>query len=234
MCSASEPRGPVLCYITDRRSLLPDAARPAAARAESLLLNKIERAAAAGVDWIQLREKDLSGHALTSLARAALQRIRGQNSPTRLFVNDRIDAALASGAGGVHLGETGISVEAARRLNNDFRARHSDSTGFLIGASCHSVEAVRRAAASGADYVYFGPVFATPSKVGFGAPQGLERLSEACRARQLPVIAIGGITQSNAAECLLAGAAGIAAIRLFQDTDELGSIAGKLHALPCG
>lgn len=235
MSSASKPpRRPVLCYVTDRRSLLPHAARPVAACAESSLLNKIERAAAAGVDWIQLREKDLSGRALTSLTRAALQRIRGQTSPARLFVNDRVDVALSSGAGGVHLGEAGIPVEEARRLNDDFFSRLSDSTGFLIGVSCHSVEAMRRAAASGADYIYFGPVFATPSKAGFGPPQGLERLSEACRTTQLPVVAIGGITQSNAAECLLAGAAGIAAIRLFQDTDELSYIVGKLHALPCG
>lgn len=223
MCSASEPRRPVLCYVTDRRSL-PAAPAPGVSPVEELLLDRIQTAAACGVDWIQLREKDLSGRAVISLARAALERIRAQNSRTRLFINERIDVALASGAAGVQLGETAISVEEARRLRDDFRARRRVSSDFRIGVSCHSLDAVRKAAGSGADYVYFGPVFASPSKAKFGPPQGLERLAQICRAANVPVIAIGGITPANAAQCLAAGAGGIAAIRLFQEAADIRSV----------
>jgi thiamine-phosphate pyrophosphorylase len=90
-----------------------------------------------------------------------------------------------------------------------------------VGASCHSLEAAEQAAADGADYLFFGPVFATPSKQAFGPPQGLLRLERVCRAVSLPVLAIGGITPQNAGACLHAGAAGVAAIRLFQQAPEL-------------
>ncbi|MGC2707047.1 MAG: thiamine phosphate synthase, partial [Candidatus Acidiferrales bacterium] len=96
---------------------------------------------------------------------------------------------------------------------------------FLIGVSCHSFEEAREAESAGASYVFFGPVFYTPSKRGLGAPQGAARLAEVCRSVRVPVIAIGGVDESNAAECLRAGAAGIAAIRMFQeagDADALG------------
>jgi thiamine-phosphate pyrophosphorylase len=93
----------------------------------------------------------------------------------------------------------------------------SASGDFLFGVSCHSLEAAQVAESFGANYIFFGPVFATPSKAAFGAPQGLDRLAEVCRAVAIPVIAIGGITLQNAASCIHAGAAGLAAIRLFQE-----------------
>jgi thiamine-phosphate pyrophosphorylase len=102
---------------------------------------------------------------------------------------------------------------------------------FLLGVSCHSVEGVKSAARDGASYVFFGPVFATPSKAGMGKPQGVAGLAEACRSVSIPVLAIGGITLENAAACIKAGAAGIAAIRLFQDAPDPAEIVKELRQL---
>ncbi len=188
--------------MTDRRSL---AANDSPEAQETLLL-KIEAAAEAGVDWIQIREKDLSGKDCSSLTREALQRVAKSSArkaaPTRILVNDRLDVALSQRASGVHLGENSLPLAEANRLVEN-RGERKD---FLLGVSCHSLEAVRAAASGGADYLFFGPVFATPSKAAFGAPQGLERLKEICRAVHIPVLAIGGITLENAADCLAAGA----------------------------
>jgi thiamine-phosphate pyrophosphorylase len=219
--------GLLLCYVTDRHSLSEAEIGPAR---ETLLL-KIEAASAAGVDWIQLREKDLSGRDCGLLTRDALQRATNSaasnGAPTRILVNDRLDVALSERAGGVHLGENSLPLPQAKRLANA-RAQSQD---FVIGVSCHSLEAARFAASSGADCLFFGPVFATPSKAAFGAPQGLERLAEVCRAVSIPVFAIGGITLANASACLAAGASGIAAIRLFQDARDMSSLVQSLRKL---
>ncbi len=98
--------------------------------------------------------------------------------------------------------------------------RASGRTDFQIGVSCHSIEAARAAERGGADYIFFGPVFPTPSKASFGAPQGIERLREVCATVNIPVLAIGGVTLENAASCVETGAAGIAAIRLFQESPD--------------
>jgi thiamine-phosphate pyrophosphorylase len=90
--------------------------------------------------------------------------------------------------------------------------------GFVIGVSCHSVEEAREAENAKADYIFFGPIFETPSKLPFGVPQGIQTLAEVCRAVAMPVVAIGGVGQENAAACIRAGAAGIAAIRMFQES----------------
>ena len=189
--------------------------------ARASLLRKIEAVVAAGVDWIQIREKDFSGRDCALLIRKALQCAAkpstSEANPTRILVNDRLDVALTEGAGGVHLGENSLPVGEAKRLA-DSRGRGKD---FLIGVSCHTLEAAKSAASAGADYIFFGPVFATPSKAAYGAPQGLERLAEVCRAVSLPVLAIGGVTLENAASCLSVGASGIAAIRLFQDAQDV-------------
>ena len=222
---SSAPRAPILCYVTDRYVLSVE--DPADAR--ETLLRKIEAVAAARADWIQIREKDLSGRECASLTREALQRASqpstGRTSSARILVNDRLDVALSERAGGVHLGESSLPVAEAKRLA-DSRGPHND---FLIGVSCHSLEAARSAESSGADYIFFGPVFATPSKAAYGAPQGLERLAEVCRAVSLPVLAIGGVALENAASCLAAGAAGIAAIRLFQDAQDVASLVKALR-----
>jgi len=236
---------PLLCYVTDRHSVVSteifEARQPFDAC--KILLEKIAASAAAGVDWIQIREKDLSGKECSSLTgeamRLASTRSRGASakaaiSPkteaareqfsTRILVNDRLDVALAAQAGGVHLGEKCLPPEEAQRL-----VRTLGRKDFLIGVSCHSLEAAKAAQRSGVDYLFFGPVFVTPSKTAYGAPQGLERLAEVCRAVPLPVLAIGGITLENAAGCISAGASGLAAIRLFQDAADLAAIVRALR-----
>ncbi len=228
-------RVPLVCFVTDRRSLA-EAPEP-----RRTLTSNIAAAVAAGVDWIQIREKDLSGKELSQITQDALQAassalsttargpISSTNGPrrARILVNDRLDVALATQAGGVHLGEHSLPPQEARRL--------ADSIGcesdFLIGVSCHSLESARNAEEAGADYLFFGPVFATPSKAAYGAPQGLERLAEVCRAVSIPVLAIGGITAENCSACLSAGASGIAAIRLFQDAADLPAVIRALREI---
>ena len=214
-------RLPILCYVTDRSSLQ-------GASQDNLiepLLAKIETAAAAGMDWIQLREKDLSGKDYASLAREALVRVSrpapAKKTSTKILVNDRLDVALATKANGVHLGENSLSVEAAKRLTHASGNEQSLHSDILVGVSCHSLESAQSAASAGAHYIIFGPVFATPSKAAYGSPQSLDRLAEVCRSVQIPVLAIGGITLENASSCFSAGASGIAAIRLFQDSTNL-------------
>jgi thiamine-phosphate pyrophosphorylase len=206
-----------ICYVTDRKAL-------AASGGEQvrMVLEKIGSAARAGVDWIQIREKDLSGRELVALASEAVRR-----APVscRILVNDRLDVALAAGAGGVHLGEHSIPVEELKR----FLREKSVSAEFFVGVSTHSIDAAGAAEAGGADYIIFGPVFQTPSKAAFGAPQGLVKLREVCERVRIPVIAIGGLTMTNFAQCITAGAAGIAAIRLFQDEPNLSALLQTLR-----
>lgn len=219
-------RAPLFCYVTDRRSL----AAAESAEANKILLQRIEASAAAGVDWIQIREKDLSGRECSLLTREVVQRAAastaGKTAHARILVNDRLDVALAVQAGGVHLGEKSLRPQEARRLVNSLRREN-----FLIGVSCHSLETAKEAERGGADYLFFGPVFATPSKAGYGAPQGLERLAEVCTAVSIPVLAIGGITLENSASCISAGASGIAAIRLFQDAKDIAAVVRALRKI---
>lgn len=184
-----------LCYITDRRSL-PDDSLP------RLIRNAID----AGIEMIQIREKDLGTRPLLELIRDAVSPAEGKT--TLITVNDRLDIAWAAGAAGVHLG--GHSLPAAQ-------VHAVVPEGFLVGVSCHSVQGVLDAQSAGADYVFLGPIFETPSKLKYGRPLGLAVLREAASAATVPVYALGGITVERAAECMGAGASGIAAIRMFQD-----------------
>jgi len=212
--SSADP-GPLVCYVTDRRGF-----GAKELNAADLLLETIARAADAGVDAIQLREKDLGGRALLELARASVARA----ARAKILVNDRLDVALAAGAAGVHLGGQSVPVADVAK----FRAAGRTLPEFLIGRSCHSLEEALQAELDGADYVFFGPVFATPSKAQYGAPQGTEALAGVCRRVRIPVLAIGGITLENAASCIAAGAAGIAAIRLFQQVADLAAVTRAL------
>ncbi len=181
----------IRCYITDRRT----AGRP--------LMDCIAGALADGVDYVQIREKDLAVRELCALVRAALALPNPRGA--RILVNSRVDVALACGAHGVHLPAGSPAPGELRKLGR-----------FVIGVSCHTIEEVRRAAAEGADFALFSPVFPTISKAAQGPPQGLERLGEAARAAAIPVLALGGITAENAGRCVAAGAAGVAGISLFQ------------------
>ena len=189
-----------------------------------LLRDSIRRAVAAGVDWIQIREKDLDSRSLMELARFAVAEAR--STSTKILINDRLDVALAAGANGVHLGEQSLPVAQV----NEWR-RSAARTDFQIGMSCHSIEGAQSAERGGADYVFFGPVFATPTKAVFGAPQGAERLREVCSSVRIPVLAIGGIAGENAHACLEVGAAGIAAIRLFQAARDSSEIAARIESV---
>lgn len=184
----------ILYAITDRRLAFPGEG----------LLGQASRLLRSGVDWLQIREKDLPDRSLYEIA-AAL-RFEAIRFEARLLVNGRPDLALASGAAGVHLPASGLPTGEVRRLC---------PSPLLVVRSCHSVEEVRTASDSGADAVTLGPVFDTPSKRAFGAPLGLRGLEEACRAVPIPVIAIGGIGLQEIQAIRSAGAAGLAAIRLF-------------------
>jgi len=221
---------PILCYVTERRS----------PPAPTGLVEKIAAIAAAGVDWIQIREKDLPARELAALTRAAIAR----RSTARIIVNDRVDVAVTENADGAHLGEASLPVAEVTRWvkrnaagvvvsDRGAASQFPVSVGreFLVGASCHSLEGAMAAARDGADYIFFGPVFATPSKERFGEPQGVKKLAAVCSAVSVPVIAIGGITLENAGECIAAGAAGIAAIRLFQNAAEPAQVVSVLKKL---
>lgn len=214
-------RSPLLCYVTDGSRLHP-------AQNNSVLLEKIVQLSAAGVDWIQIREKDLSGKDCAILVEETLRRVASLSAkPAKIIVNDRLDVALSTGAPGVHLGEKSLSLLAVRKLIEE----RSLSSDFLVGASCHSLEAARLAEQQGAHYVFFGPVFATPEKIPYGPPQGLAALEEVARALTIPVLAIGGISLENVSSCISAGASGIAAIRLFQDAPDPAALVAALGQL---
>jgi thiamine-phosphate pyrophosphorylase len=223
-------RKPILCYVTGRRALeracAPSLGNPISENSRTdpahALLETIRKAAAAGINWIQIREKDLGTLALAELVRRAGAATR--ETGARILVNDRLDVALATGAAGVHLGEMSLPVETVAEWR-----RSAGRAEFRIGVSCHSMEAAREADVAGADYIFFGPVFATPSKAVFGAPQGIERLREVCRAVRIPVLAIGGVTVENAHSCFAADAAGVAAIRLFQESEDVSAVVKHLR-----
>lgn len=221
---AGASKAPLVCYVTDRKGL-------AGIDFGAALISSIRSAIAAGVDWVQIREKDLASREVLTLATktigAAEQFRASRSDPVRILVNDRLDVALAADAAGVHLGrESTPTAEVARWCRDE-----NVPAEFLIGVSCHSLAEVREAEAAGATYAIFGPIFNTPSKKPFGQPQGVAKLREVCDAVRIPVIAIGGVNDRNAVECVRAGAAGIAAIRLFQDPRNAKSLAGHIAKL---
>jgi thiamine-phosphate pyrophosphorylase len=225
----------LLYYITDRTAFPGN--EPARCRR---LLDKIAEAATHGVNYIQLREKDLSTRDLESLAREAMQIIVEKRKlttdqcalATALLINSRTDVAIATGADGVHLQSNDIlpkEVRTAwqRSCGAGAPARQTQPRNPLTAISCHSPEEAAEAASNQATFAVLAPVFEKKDAPGI-TPQGLEALTQACRA-PIPVLALGGITLQNAQSCLQAGAAGIAAIRLFQEND----IATIVHQLRC-
>ena len=226
-----------LYYITDRSAFAADESTR-----RCLLLKKISEAARAGVDYIQLREKDLSTRDLESLAGEAVRAIREalptdhRPRPTALLINSRTDVALAAGAQGVHLPAQDVSPQDISAVWKKCGAARAPSAGSvqtpasvspqapLIAVSCHSTAEVVQAAAAGATFAVFAPVFEKKNV----PTAGLAALRQACEAK-IPVFALGGVTLANAHSCLEAGASGIAAIRLFQEND-IGAVVHRLRS----
>ena len=222
----------LLYYITDRSAFPGDEL----AR-QRRLMEKISEAARAGVNYIQLREKDLPTRDLESVAREALALIKELRTEhrklsTTLLMNSRTDVALAVGADGVHLRSDDISPQQVRsvwkKCGVETPVRVISTRDPLIAVSCHSLSQVAQAAVNGANFAVFAPVFEKRNAPG-APPAGLALLQQACH-HKIPVLALGGITLSNAQSCLDAGAAGIAAIRLFQEND-IAEVVRRLRAL---
>src|SRR5579863_1898342 len=228
---------PLLYYITNR------VAFPGDERGRRVhLLDKIAEATSNNIDYIQLREKDLPTRDLESLAREAMQiihKLKTENRELRtvLLINSRTDVALTTNAAGVHLPANDFSPEEIRtawKCGAGTLARELSPGTPVISVSCHSPEEVNQAVANQATLALFAPVFekqTIPASVHLKAgtaPQGVDQLRQACLAK-IPVLALGGITLQNAASCLQAGAAGIAAIRLFQEND-VATIVRKLRS----
>jgi thiamine-phosphate pyrophosphorylase len=207
------PSSFALFYITDRTQLK-----------SSTLEATIAQAIAAGIDWVQIREKDLPARRLLALAETAVTQARRQGT-TRVVVNDRLDVALAAHAHGVHLSTRSMPVDLVRKLA---------PPEFLVGVSCHSLAEAQAAQKAGADYLLLGPIFSTTSKLQYGPPLGLATLRRVTSEVSIPVIALGGITVDRVAACRENGAAGIAAIRLFQEADSLQTLVDSLRAKAAG
>ena len=211
----------LLYYITDRAQF-----PGTESHRRKYLLAKIVEAAHAGVDYVQLREKDLATRELESLAQEAANVIRESLSKTRLLINSRTDIALAVQADGVHLTSNDISPSDVRKV---WRSAHrQDEPIVVIGVSCHNETEVSEAESASVEFAVFGPVFdkrgtETPSAVG------MDQLRKVCRHR-IPVLALGGVTVEKARQCIDAGAAGIAGIRLFQGND-VASVVTELRRL---
>jgi thiamine-phosphate pyrophosphorylase len=211
-----------ICYYITARAQLSSGA--GGGGLEVALRQKVQAAFSAGVDYVQVREKDLPARRLAALVEdlASLT----ERKKARLLVNERLDIADSCGADGVHLPSGSVPLAALRRLGGE-----SGAARFMIwGVSCHQEPEVARAAQDGASYVLLGPIFETPSKPGV-KPLGLSVLEDVCRRYAIPVFALGGIDATNAPDCVLAGAAGVAGIRLFQQAPDLGELCHQLHAL---
>lgn len=198
----------ILYAVTDRRGLGVG------------VLEHVEALLAAGVDWLQIREKDLTARELFDLACAARRLPNPKHA--RILINERADIARAAGLDGVHLPSGALPPRLVREVLGP---------EAWIGVSAHAAEEVERAQTEGADFCVFGPVFETPSKRKHGPPQGLDRLEEACRAVSIPVLALGGVTLEKTAACRRSGAVGVAGISLFRPDSELNSRVERLRAL---
>lgn len=212
----------LLYYITDRTQF---AGSPGQQRQH--LVSTALAAARAGVDLIQLREKDLAARDLEMLARELLHALK-DFPHTRLLVNSRTDVAIAAGAHGVHLPADDITASEARAIFIKAGVKQP-----MIGTSCHSAGEVAKSEAHGADLAVFGPIFEKEGRKISTA--GLASLREVCKrpgaaAARMPVLALGGVTLENASACLACGADGIAGIRLFQ-AGETAHVGEKLRTL---
>ncbi len=194
-----------LYLITDRR------------RTKLPLPEAVRQALEGGVRAVQLREKDLSVRDLLAVA----QELRDitKEFGARLFVNDRVDVAVAVGADGVHLGQQSMPPEAVRRTVGQ---------EMLVGVSTHSVAEAKAARAGGADFITFGPVFHTESKAGYGKPVGLDPLLNLKKEVDISVFALGGINNGDVDQVLLHGADGVAMISAIFGSDDIRKAAADI------
>ncbi len=206
---------PVVCVVTDRRRVSPNARTPAQELHDfDVWLDDVVQA---GASFIQLREPDLDASRLVEVVRRVAARAAGTG--TTVVVNDRADVARAAGAGGVHLRGDGPAAGRVRAIG---------PAGWIVGRSVHS--ATESAAHQDADYLLFGSVFASASKPG-RAPAGLDALREATRVSGRPVFAIGGVDERRVSAVLAAGAAGVAAIGVFLPRGREPSALGPARAV---
>jgi len=183
---------------------------------KSQILKLIKTAVQTKISLIQIREKNLSARLVFELASEAAELTR--KTATKLLVNDRADIALAANADGVHLTSRSLSAEIIRQ--------HFPKD-FIVGVSAHTIEATENAKIQGADFATFSPIFFSPGK---GEPQGIEKLREVCAlVKPFPVVALGGICETNFTQVLKAGASGFAAIRFLNNEKNLGKLATDLH-----
>lgn len=208
---------PILYLIT--RGATTEATTPGSLEFQNILA-QVSSAVEAGIDLIQIREKNLTARALFELTQRAVEITH--KSSTRLLVNDRADIAAGAGADGVHLMTRSLDASIVRQ---------TFGPDFLIGASTHSLIEATSARDGGADFIVFGPVFQTESKAQYGDPVGLDKLADAARTLSgFPVLALGGIATANAAECLRVGAGGVAGISLFSDPANLRLIVNAIKS----
>ena len=184
---------------------------------DTRLLDQLARLPCSISCMIQIREKKLNAKELLTIALKARDIKLPQG--TLLLMNERVDLAVAAGLDGVHLPENACSAKELRPF----------APKLIYGCSIHSFSALHTAEEAKADYLLFGPVFDTPSKRVYGAPQGLEKLGEICQKTSIPVFALGGITLKNAALCMAKGAYGIAALSLFQERVRFAETIEKLY-----
>jgi len=183
---------------------------------KSQTLELIKIAASNDISLIQIREKKISARFVFELASEAAEITR--NTGTKLLVNDRADIALAANADGVHLTARSLSADTIRR---------AFPKNFIIGSSAHTIEEAENAKKQGADFVTFSPIFSTPNK---NKLQGIENLCEVCeKLKPFPVIALGGIDETNYKSVLENGASGFAAIRFLNNAENLKKLAADLR-----
>jgi thiamine-phosphate pyrophosphorylase len=186
-------------------------------RKKNEILRLIKNAVEAKISLVQIREKHLTAKLVFELASEAAKITR--RTATGLLVNDRADIALAARADGVQLTSCSLSTEIIRA---------SFPPAFIIGVSTHNLEEAADAKRQGADFITFSPIFSTPTKEKYGAPQGLKKLREVCdRLNPFLVVALGGIDENNYASVLENGASGFAAIRFLNDAKVLKKLAAK-------
>ncbi len=199
-----------LYLITDRQQL----------RETRSLLSAVRQALKGGVRAVQLREKDLETRDLLKLS-YKMRKLTAEYKP-KLFINDRIDVALAVNADGVHLTQNSIPIEAVRETVKE---------KLLIGVSTHSLKEARDAEKGGADFITFGPVFRTASKVKYGSPVGMDSLIQTCSKINVPVFALGGIKDHRIEKVKEAGAYGAAMISEIMKADNIQKKSRELTGL---